>query len=204
MDTKESFRKAQKKALLAQQKAKFTRNFAVFKEVWRIICAKKAKNILLYLPLPYEVNLTRFRNKFAKKCKIFVPFMQDKSLKMVKLRMPFYKRQFGVYEPANSFVSAKIELAIVPVLGVDGDLKRIGHGFGFYDRFFNNLNYEPKLCFVSAHKAFCKQKFSDKHDIQADFYINPYEKFFYRKKNARSYNRSYRRCYRRWDRIFSC
>ena len=110
METKESFRQRQKNALAAHQKTAFGRSFAVFKEVMKIIRAYRVKSVLLYLPLPYEPNLIRFRNKFAKKCKIFVPFMQEKSLKMVKLRTPFSKKRFGVYEPANSFFAAKIDI----------------------------------------------------------------------------------------------
>lgn len=204
METKESFRKRQKASLLRHKQRAFVRNFAVYKEVMRVIEFYKAKSILLYLPLPYEPNLARFRNKFAKKCKIFVPFMQDTSLKMVKLRSPFYKKSFGIYEPNNSFYVAKIDMAVVPVVGVDRNLKRIGHGFGFYDKFFENFTDKPLLVFVSATKALSRQNLCQKHDIQADFYINPYEKFYRKEKNARSYNCIYRRFHRRWDRIFGC
>lgn len=206
MQTKENFRKKQKNMLNKRAKTSFTRNFIVFKELMKIIKQHRAKNILLYLPLPFELDLNRFRNKFAKKCKIFVPFMQDKSLKMVKLRTPFYKKRFGIYEPANSFFVAKIDMAIIPVIGVDRDLKRIGQGFGFYDRFFQNLSYKPLLVFVSPTKALSKEKLGQRHDIQADFYINPYEKF-YRKELKDAYNATNRICrhyHRRWDRIFSC
>lgn len=202
MQTKESFRQRQKALLLRHTQKAFTRNFALYQELMKLITLYRVKNILLFLPLPYEPNLARFRNKFAKKCKIFVPFMQNESLKIVKLRTPFYKKRFGVYEPNNSFFVAKIDMAVVPVIGVDKDLKRIGHGFGFYDKFFANLTNEPLLVFVSATKALTREKLSQRHDIQADFYINPYEKF-YRKRNGKRYNRIYRRFHRRWDRVFS-
>ena len=206
MDKKENFRKKAKRALIRHSKSSFLRNFCVFKEVMKIIKATKARRVLLYLPLSFELDLHRFRRKFSKKCQLFVPFMQNQSLKMVKLRVPFYKKRFGIYEPMNSFFVSKIDLAIIPVIGVDRDLKRIGQGFGFYDRFFENLSYDPLLIFVSATRSLSKEKLAQKHDIQADFYINPYEKF-HRKELKNAYNanyRIYRRYHRRWDRIFSC
>ena len=155
---------------------------------------KAKKRILLFLPLPYEPNLSRFRREFAKKFEIFVPLLRDENIKMVKLRTPFSKGRFGIYEPLNSPCVRRIDLAIVPVLGVDKQLKRVGHGFGFYDRFFQNLGYKPLIIFVSAKKALCEQNLGQKHDIQADFYINPYQKFHKKVwKNGRSYHRIYRR-----------
>ena len=204
METKESFRKRQKTLLKRHAHHCLTPNFRLFKELESIIAHFGAKKILLFLPLPYEPDLTRFRNKFAKKCKIFVPFMQDENLKMVKLRNPLLKGRFGIYEPLNSPYECRIDLAVVPVLGVDKQLRRIGHGFGFYDKFFQNLGYKPLIIFVSALKALCEQNLGQKHDIQADFYINPYQKFYKKVwKNGRNFNRIYRRSYRRWDRIYS-
>lgn len=201
---KDEFRALQKAVLKAHVACKFTRNFAVFLKIQKIIAEKKAKKILLFLPLPYEVDLARFRAKFAKKCKIFVPFLQENKIKMVKLRCPFFKRKFGIYEPNDSHFTPKIDLAVVPVLGVDEDLKRIGHGFGFYDKFFETLSYQPLLVFVSARRALFRGNLGQKHDIRADFYINPYENFCRKElKNARSNNRSHRRDHRRWGRIYS-
>ncbi|VUA74320.1 5-formyltetrahydrofolate cyclo-ligase [Campylobacter coli] len=79
--------------------------------------------------------------------------MQDKSLKIVKLRLPFIKKRFGVLEPMDSFLKTKIDIAIIPVIGVDRELKRIGHGQGFYDRFFENLNYKPLVIFAQSINA---------------------------------------------------
>ncbi|MCD8477422.1 MAG: hypothetical protein LRY68_05525 [Sulfurospirillum sp.] len=45
--------------------------------------------------------------------------------------MPLERKIFNIKEPKNSFaVKPKIDLAIVPVIGVDGALKRIGFGKG--------------------------------------------------------------------------
>ncbi|EAK2849602.1 5-formyltetrahydrofolate cyclo-ligase, partial [Campylobacter coli] len=142
---------------------------------------------------------------FSKNHKLFVPFMQDKSLKIVKLRLPFIKKRFGVLEPMDSFLKTKIDIAIIPVIGVDRELKRIGHGQGFYDRFFENLNYKPLVIFAQSINAISEKKLTQEHDIAGEFYINPYKKY-YKKDNKydRITYRTYNRYSRSWNRIFSC
>ncbi|WP_300702683.1 5-formyltetrahydrofolate cyclo-ligase [uncultured Campylobacter sp.] len=183
----------------------FKKDFLSFKELKKIVKFYKAKNILIYIPLEYEINLLRFRRELSKNSNIFVPFMQDKSLKIVKLRLPLYKKRFGVYEPYISFLNVKIDLAVIPVIAVDKNLKRIGHGKGFYDMFFANLAYKPLVVFVQALNLYFDKSLCEKHDIQADFYINPYKKYFKRElKNANNNLHFYSRCSRRGSRIFSC
>lgn len=151
--SKENFRKLAKKRLKIHASNSAKKDFLIFKEIQKIIQFKKAKNILLFIPLAYEPNLARFRRILSKNCTIFAPFMQDESLKMVKLRLPFEKKAFGVREPKNSQFAAKIDLAVVPVIGVDREFGRIGHGKGFYDRFFARLNDAKKGVQNSTQKG---------------------------------------------------
>ncbi|EKD4909745.1 5-formyltetrahydrofolate cyclo-ligase [Campylobacter coli] len=202
---KTSFRTLQKNRLAQHKKLKFKQDFIVFKECFNLIKKTKAKNILIFIPLGYEPNLLKFRRIFSKNHKLFVPFMQDKSLKIVKLRLPFIKKRFGVLEPMDSFLKTKIDIAIIPVIGVDRELKRIGHGQGFYDRFFENLNYKPLVIFAQSINAISEKKLTQEHDIAGEFYINPYKKY-YKKDNKydRITYRTYNRYSRSWNRIFSC
>lgn len=201
---KTDFRTLQKTRLLKHSKLNFKQDFKVFKECLKIIKQLKAKNILIFIPLSYEPNLVKFRPILNRNCKLFVPFMQDKSLKIVKLRLPFVKKSFGVLEPKNSFFKAKIDLAIVPVIGVDKNLKRIGHGQGFYDRFFENLSYKPYIVFVQSIDALSLENLTQKHDISGKIYLNPYKKYYKKeRKNDRSTYRTYSRYNGAGYRIFS-
>ncbi|TEY03617.1 5-formyltetrahydrofolate cyclo-ligase [Campylobacter sp. US33a] len=202
--SKENFRSKQKKELKKYIKKAPIQNYKIFKSIQEIIKKQRCKKILLYIPLPYEPNLLLFRRKFCKNCTIFVPFMQDESLKIVKLRLPFGRKKFGIYEPNNSFVNVKIDLAIVPVIGADANFRRIGHGNGFYDRFFANLNYRPLIIFTQSLNGLCKVNLSEKYDIQGDFFINPFKKYYRKIKNAKHNYCTYSRYNRRWDWIFSC
>ena len=202
---KQDFRNLQKQRLLKHEKNGFKRDFIIFKECLKIIKKTNSKKILIFIPLVYEPNLLKFRHILSKNHQLFVPFMQDKSLKIVKLRLPFLKKRFKVLEPANSFLKTKVDLAIVPVIGVDKNLKRIGHGQGFYDRFFENLAYKPFIIFVQSIDALSKQNLAEKHDIWAKLYINPYKKYYKKEcKNDRITHWTYSRYNRAWSGILSC
>lgn len=202
---KENFRSKQK-YILKNQTKRFKKDFLVFQEIFKIIKKNKVKNILLYIPLKYEINLYKFRNKLNKNHNLFVPFMQDKSLKIVKLRLPFYKKRFDILEPRNSLLKAKIDLAIIPTIGIDKDFKRIGHGNGFYDRFFANLSYKPMIIFIQNTNSISLNKITNSYDIEGDFYINPYKKYFKKEnKNDNTRISNYKWYNLRWNnRIFSC
>lgn len=160
-----------------------------------------ARSALVFLPLPIEPNLTSFIKKHRKKIDVFVPIMEGVSFKAVEYRLPVYKKKFNIKEPKNSFFKFfKIDIAIVPVVGVDGDFRRIGFGKGMYDRFFEKLGYRPIIVFVQIDKCYTDKIVSDTYDIYADFYITPTNIFKKRgKKDANgSYDRgSMRRCGRR-------
>jgi 5-formyltetrahydrofolate cyclo-ligase len=98
--------------------------------------------------------------------------MQGESFKIVKYRLPLYKKRFGIKEPNNSFFKAKkIDLAIIPIVGIDAVGKRIGFGKGMYDRFFCNLSYKPTMVFTQLILCKSEKILSESYDIQADYII---------------------------------
>ncbi len=94
-----------------------------------------SKNVLLFYPMKYEINLLELVNDdknfyLPKVCgdELFIcPFKNGDKL---------VKSAFNIREPCGSPVDAKIlDLAIVPALMVDKSGFRLGYGGGFYDRF---------------------------------------------------------------------
>ena len=147
-------------------------------DILKLIKLYKVRNLLIFTPMNSEPNLMGLRPKLAKNCTIFVPFMVDKSLKMVKLRLPLFVSKFGIKEARDSNAYKRdIDMAIVPVIAVDAKMARVGHGAGFYDRFFDNLGYRPVVVFVSIKDMYIDDKICDTHDICADFYITPTRKY---------------------------
>ncbi len=160
-----------KKAAISGKHAK---DRAVIKKLEKVFKKYKPKNILAFIPLENEPDILPFLNKKRKKYNIFVPFMEGVSFKIVKFRLPLREKKFSIKEPPNSFVKhPKIDIAIVPVIGVDGSYKRIGFGKGMYDRFFEKLPYKPIIVFIQLKECFIKKQICDLHDIEADYYITP-------------------------------
>ncbi|WP_456471232.1 5-formyltetrahydrofolate cyclo-ligase [Caminibacter sp.] len=155
-------------------------------EIYKI--AKNHQKILFFIPMKNEVDIHWVIRKLKmEKKSVFVPFMQDLSFKMVKYSLPLAKKKFSILEPLNKNETLeKIDLAIVPIVGIDSDFKRIGFGKGMYDRFFARLKYRPKIVFVQLKPCVSKTKLTDGYDIKADEYIS----FNIRRKND---NRNYSR-----------
>mgnify|MGYP000013330428 CR=1 FL=1 len=152
---------------------KYYKNKIIVKKIDKFIKNSKARNILLYIPLGMEVDVKPLINNLRKYRKnVYVPFMHLESFKIVKYRLPLHKKRFGIKEPNNSFFKApKIDLAIVPVVGIDKLGKRIGFGKGMYDRFFDKLGYKPTMVFTQLILCKSEKILSDNYDIQADYII---------------------------------
>ena len=172
---KSDFRKSCIKRLeFASLFLKYYRNKIIVKKLEDFIKRSDSRNILLYIPLGIEVDVKPLIKSLRKikKREVYVPFMQGESFKIVKYRLPLHKKRFGIKEPNNSFFKArKIDLAIVPVVGIDKLGKRIGFGKGMYDRFFSNLGYKPTMVFTQLVLCKSEKILSNDYDIQADYII---------------------------------
>ncbi len=170
---KSEFRKSSLERLrFASLFSKYYKNKIIVKKIEKFIKNNNSKNILFYIPMNIEVDVKPLIKKLRKdkNKNIYVPFMEGDSFRAVKYRLPLKKKKFGIYEPSfSSLKSKKLDLAVVPVVGVDSLNKRIGFGKGMYDRFFDRLDYKPTLVFTQL--VFCKSAeiLSNNYDIQADY-----------------------------------
>jgi 5-formyltetrahydrofolate cyclo-ligase len=159
---------------VSKSNSKFSKDKKISQKLETIINSKKIKSILFYLPLGIEADLRKLMLFYKKRLKIFVPFIEGESFKMVEYRLPLKKNGFGILEPASSrFMQKEVDLIVVPVVGVDRNLQRIGFGKGMYDRFYEKLKSKPIVIFVQRVKCFTKKRITDAYDISADFYITP-------------------------------
>ncbi len=172
---KRDFRKSCIKRLEFESRfSKLYKDKKVVIELYEFIKKYKPKNVLLYIPMKIEVDVRPLINKLRKErgCEVYVPFIIGDSFTSVKYRLPLKRKKFGIKEPNYStFKPKKIDLAIVPVVGVDGLYKRIGFGKGMYDRFFNRLNYFPTIVFTQLKLCKTSKILSNDYDIQADYII---------------------------------
>lgn len=170
---KNSFREESIKLLKREAKrSSYLKSKKIESTLEALIKDLNPKSILFYLPLQMEANISRLIFKLRREKEIFVPFMEGVSFKMVRFRLPLFKKRFNILEPNNSFFKNRnIDLAIVPIVGMDREFKRVGFGKGMYDRFFHRINYKPITVFTQRKLCFTSKTLTDDYDIQADFII---------------------------------
>ena len=142
--------------------------------LYALLKENRAKTVLLYWPLPFEADLRRLIRRLRRRSAVYLPFMEGVSFKMVPLRLPLERKQFGIYEAGNTYRKLKkIDIAVVPAVGIDADARRIGFGKGMYDRFFSGLKSRPIIYFVQLEPCLSKRHICDEHDIWADMLVTP-------------------------------
>ena len=175
MENKHYFRRESLKQLRKVIKRAYKKDKSITSELYRHIQKTHATSVMLYIPLKSEVNLYPLITYLRKQRKeVYVPFMEGKSFRLVKYRLPLRKKKFGIKETNNShqFRKKKIDIAIVPIVGVDSTLRRVGFGKGMYDRFFEkeakNIN---QVIFVARKLCYSKEMITNHYDVQADMII---------------------------------
>lgn len=173
--TKAIFReKCLKKIKITSRHDKYYRDSIVNRKLLYKLKYLKNKKILFYYPLPFEADILKTLLLLRKKCDVFVPFMQGESFKMVPFRLPLKEKKFGIFEAGNTIRNINtIDIAIVPAVGVDGNLQRVGFGKGMYDRFFAKLKKRPYTIFIQPDFCYTKEYICDEYDVGCDLLITP-------------------------------
>ncbi len=154
--------------------AKFYNTALLNQQVYKILKNKKRVKILFYYPLLFEADIVKVLKKKRQNCDIYIPFMEGESFKMVPFRLPLKKKKFGIFEAGNTNrIINKIDIAIVPAVGVDGNLQRVGFGKGMYDRFFEKLKKRPYTIFIQPKLCYTKELVCDSHDVTCNLLITP-------------------------------
>ena len=175
---KEHFRKQCLKRLRrASGRGAYARDKKVLSKLWELIVQENARTLMLYVPLGTEVNLFPLLKRVRQEGRsVYVPFMEGASFRLVKYRYPLRTKRFGIKEPNDSraYRNKKIDLAVVPIVGMDAAHRRVGFGKGMYDRFFEkeikNIN---KTVFVARELCYSKKIVTDHYDVRADLVIVP-------------------------------
>ncbi len=153
---------------------RFYKNALLNKKLLSIFKTKKRAKILFYYPLVMEADILKVMYKMRKYNDIYIPFMVGQSFKMVPFRLPLRKKKFNIYEAGNTLRNInKIDIAVVPTVGVDGNLQRVGFGKGMYDRFFEKLQKKPYIIFTQLEFCYTKELICDDYDIACDLLITP-------------------------------
>jgi 5-formyltetrahydrofolate cyclo-ligase len=93
---------------------------------------------------------------------------------MVPFRLPLNKKKFGILEAGNTLRNInKVDIAIVPAVGVDKNLQRVGFGKGMYDRFFAKFKKKPYTIFIQPEICYTKESLCDSYDVACDLLLTP-------------------------------
>ncbi len=136
-----------------------------------------ARNIMIYMPLKYEIDITSLLNTLGKN--FYLPKCVDNEIEVIKYEknMEFIKSNFNVLEPvSNDYIDISIlDIVFIPALCCDLNKYRLGYGCGFYDRFLKKLN-KKTIKYIITSKEMCYLEIpKDEFDEKADFIINEHE-----------------------------
>jgi 5-formyltetrahydrofolate cyclo-ligase len=170
-NAKALFRKKAIKKITKKRVNNYKKDKLVCKNLLSFILRSNIKDIMLFIPLKNEVNIAPLIKLLRQRgYNLYVPYMVDESFRLVKYRLPLFKKKFNIKEPRFSNRRVKnIDLAVVPVVGIDKEFKRIGFGKGMYDRFFERESRNIKeTIFLARELYFSPEAITDHYDIEAD------------------------------------
>ena len=131
---------------------------AIWRKLARLAVFRRAKTVLCYVALPYEVDTWSFLQRMLEQGKrVVVPRVQGGRLALSEVRdltRDLAPGAFGVWEPKPATthpVSPKaLDVALVPGLAFDRRGHRLGHGWGYFDRLLSRVPATTRtvgLCF---------------------------------------------------------
>lgn len=135
---------------------------------------QKNRNVLLFYPKEYEINLIFLCEKYKKEKKFYLPKVKGENLVVCTYDCDTELKisEFNIYEPCSEPVLPQIiDFAIIPCLCADKSGHRLGYGGGFYDRFIPELNNNcTKICAVPSVLLY-ENLDTEPHDISVDYVI---------------------------------
>ena len=149
-----------------------------FTKILEILKTQKVtkKNIGGYFPVNFEVDDLELLKKFEKKkFKISLPVIKK------NFQMNFYKwsfsepltvNKYGIPEPQTKYLIYP-DILLIPLVGFDKNLNRLGYGGGYYDRFIARLSNKKKILKIGL--ALPDQKINKipvkKYDQKLDYIV---------------------------------
>ena len=120
------------------------------------------------MPIEFEPKLV-----ISKEKKVYIPFIKEELLGNGKISKGISEGANGIIEPkskkeVNIF---ELDIILVPLVGFNEKLYRLGRGKGFYDKTFVNIESgtkRPVLWGVGFEMQKTNLNFQEKHDAKLD------------------------------------
>ena len=126
-----------------------------------------ARNILLYYSLPNELPTHDIVDRWRCMGKhIFLPRMRGNELDVVEYTGELQcDNRYGIEEPVGTAVRPRLDIVIVPVVAIDHQGHRLGHGKGYYDRFLAALPTPTHIMAVALRCQLIEYVPHETHDV---------------------------------------
>lgn len=129
---------------------------------------KTAKNVMIFYPTKFEVNLLSLLEDDKN---FYLPRVCGTDLEVCSYKKSddLEKSFFNILEPKTKAVNpAVLDLVIVPALMADKNGYRLGYGGGFYDRFLTINGNKFKTIVLIPKELFVENLPVDDFDIPVD------------------------------------
>lgn len=126
-----------------------------------------------YMAMPHEVQLTSLLEECWQDHICAVPITRKHGwmdFYVVDQDTRFQCSSYGILEPQNAEpLTKKMDVILVPMVGFDEQLHRLGHGAGYYDRYLAQA--DCKKIGIAFDCQRCDTIVSKPHDIDMDIII---------------------------------
>ena len=138
------------------------------------------KRILLYQSIDNEPSIKEtIELAWQKDIEVYIPKVISKGkiiINRLKKNSSCSKNKFGIKESndSNTVELNEIDLAVLPLVGIDINGFRLGYGGGYYDRFFNQgseLSRKPFIIGTGYAFQILEVSFAEDHDLKCDSVI---------------------------------
>ena len=110
-------------------------------------------NIGIYYPIRKEIDITILVNEYPNK-NFYLPLTKEDGLHFVKYtkNQKLYDGPFKTKDPKGDYVNRdNIDVFLIPCVGITKELKRIGYGKGYYDKYLAGYNgLKIGICYKDA------------------------------------------------------
>ena len=126
------------------------------------------KRAFVYLSFSSEAPTDKLiESLIAQGWRVYCPRLENKKMVAVEYGEELALSAFGIREPLGEAYEGDMDVAIVPMLAVDEQGRRLGYGGGYYDRY---LAAHPETLWLAYGFDFqiLRQVPTEEHDIKMD------------------------------------
>jgi 5-formyltetrahydrofolate cyclo-ligase len=152
------------------------KDYRILKRIVKNDVFRDAKNILIYMPIYGEVDITPLFLKFTKNKKFYLPrvISQSKSLDIHEINTlnDLEEGSFNIPEPQkhhNCIDPSKLDLVLMPGVAFALNGHRVGYGHGYFDKMLKKTKC-PKIG-IAYDFQIVQSIRGELHDVPVDMII---------------------------------